>query len=324
MRAGIVRLRTVAFPAAASYIIVIHRAGADRGQELVDVQHASDAPPAGLPAPILAASDDPLSPDDHGRLTRAIRYLERPRLAMRLADYAGQPVNKIMRLLPQATNDRLGRAVQHLILDCLQTAIETLDDAPPGTPATWFSTALGGLTGGIGGLFGLAGQLVELPVTTVVMLRSIADIARHEGEDLSDLEARLACLEVFALGVQRDPRPVEVGYYAARALMARLGCDVTQALLEGRIIDASTPAVTRMVSEIAARFGVAVSERSAAAAVPVIGAVGGAAVNVIFVDHFQRVAQAHFLIRRLERAHGPDTVRRAAQAAKARMTQGRR
>jgi hypothetical protein len=40
------------------------------------------------------------------------------------------------------------------------------------------------------------------------MLRSIADIARSEGEDLSDPEAALSCVEVFALGgpVRRQPR----------------------------------------------------------------------------------------------------------------------
>jgi hypothetical protein len=38
---------------------------------------------------------------------------------------------------------------------------------------------------------------IELPVSTVIMLRSIADIARSEGEDLSD-PRRLPCVQVFA------------------------------------------------------------------------------------------------------------------------------
>ena len=45
-------------------------------------------------------------------------------------------------------------------------------------------------------------------------------------------------------------------------------------------------------------------ERLAAQAVPVIGALGGAVVNYTFIDHFQEVARAHFVVRRLERRYG--------------------
>ncbi|MFY9830342.1 MAG: EcsC family protein, partial [Rhodoplanes sp.] len=62
------------------------------------------------------------------------------------------------------------------------------------------------------------------------------------------------------------------------------------------------------------RFGVVVSERFAASAVPVLGAVGGATVNFVFMNHFQRVAHGHFTIRRLERMYGPATVRRHYEA----------
>jgi EcsC protein family len=41
--------------------------------------------------------------------------------------------------------------------------------------------------------------LRTLPASTVIMLRSIADIACSEGEDMSDPETALACVEVFAL-----------------------------------------------------------------------------------------------------------------------------
>jgi hypothetical protein len=51
-------------------------------------------------------------------------------------------------------------------------------------------------------------------------------------------------------------------------------------------------------------------ERIAASAVPVLGALGGATVNVMFVNHFQRVAFGHFTIRRLERRYGTQAVRR--------------
>ena len=64
-----------------------------------------------------------------------------------------------------------------------------------------------------------------------------------------------------------------------------------------------------MVSEIVSRFGLVVSDKVAASALPILGAVGGATVNVIFMDHFQRVAQAHFSLRRLERTYGAAHIR---------------
>ncbi len=75
--------------------------------------------------------------------------------------------------------------------------------------------------------------------------------------------------------------------------------------------------VTGFVTEVSSRFGIVVSDRVAASAVPVLGALGGAAVNVIFMDHFQRIAQGHFTVRRLERQYDPETIQRQyAQLAK--------
>ena len=64
------------------------------------------------------------------------------------------------------------------------------------------------------------------------------------------------------------------------------------------------------MTEIATRFSVVVSERSAASALPVLGAVGGATVNMLFMNHFQKVARGHFVVRRLERQYGASVVRR--------------
>ena len=67
--------------------------------------------------------------------------------------------------------------------------------------------------------------------------------------------------------------------------------------------------VNGLVTEVAARFGVVVSERAAASAMPVLGALGGATINMIFMDHFQRIALAHFTIRSLERRYGVEIIR---------------
>lgn len=213
--------------------------------------------------------------------------------------------------LPKIANNQLSAIVRSAIMKALDVAIDTLEDEPPPTPATWFSSFLAGVTGGVSGLVGLAALPVELPLTTTFMLRAIAAIARHEGEDLSKIEAQLACLEVFALGSkQRNEQVDNIGYYAARALLGKYTNDIVSFVAERGAVDVSAPVVSSMVSEIVSRFGLVVSDKVAAGALPILGAVGGATVNVIFMDHFQRVAQAHFTLRRLERTYGTATIRR--------------
>ncbi|WP_249158052.1 EcsC family protein [Bradyrhizobium sp. U87765 SZCCT0048] len=250
-----------------------------------------------------------MSAADRAALQLAVKNLENPNFAARLADYAGVPVNRVLGLLPSAANRQIGALVRSAVMKGLDVAIETLEDEPPPAPATWFSSFLAGVTGGVSGLFGFAALPVELPLTTTFMLRAIASIAQHEGEDLSRIEARLACLEVFAFGAKRDAGKVDVGYYAARALIGKYTNDVAAMVVERGAVDASAPVVTSLVSEIVSRFGLVVSDKVAAGALPILGAVGGATVNVIFMDHFQRIAQGHFTLRRLERAYGASQVR---------------
>ena len=65
------------------------------------------------------------------------------------------------------------------------------------------------------------------------------------------------------------------------------------------------------MEKIAARFGVVVSEKFVAQAVPVIGAVAGATLNTMFTAYYQDMARGHFIIKRLESKYGFDTVRLA-------------
>jgi EcsC protein family len=251
-----------------------------------------------------------LPPSQREALRRAVSNLENQDFAAQLADYAGKPIERVMRLLPKAASSRINKAVEVAILNCLNVAISSIEPRSKALPARRTASLLAGISGGVSGFFGLAALPIELPVTTTLMLRSIADIARHHGEDLSKLEARLACVEVFALGAPRNGRRADVGYYAARALLGRLTADATALLLERGAANLAAPVVGGLVSEIATRFSVVVSERSAASAVPVLGAMGGATVNLLFMNHFQRVASGHFAIRRLEREYGPAVVRR--------------
>jgi len=259
-----------------------------------------------------------LAPSHRQALLRAISRLEDQDFAGRLADYAGQPVARALRLMPRFASKRINRAVEIAILNCLKVAIRSIEPQSKRPPAQRASSVLVGLTGGVSGFFGAPALALELPVTTTLMLRAIADIARHHGEDLSKLEARLACIEVFALGAPKSGRPAHLGYYASRAFLGRLTADASALLLERSVANLSAPVVSGLVAEIVARFGLVVSERAAASAVPVLGAVGGATVNVIFMNHFQRVAQGHFVVRRLEREYGPSVVREVYEELSAR------
>jgi hypothetical protein len=256
-------------------------------------------------------------------LQRAVVLLENPNFAARLAEYAGQPIDSILRRMPKAANAGLNRALEAAILQSLNLAIKSIEPTSRRLPSVQRASLLAGITGGISGFFGSAVLAVELPVTTTLMLRAIADLARHNGEDLATLEARLACVEVFALGRDSARKRMDVGYYATRALLNRLTQNVSAMLIERSVARsassaasaASSSVVNSLVSEIVARFGVVVSERAAASAVPMLGALGGATLNVIFMNHFQRIAQGHFTIRRLERRYGPALIQREYEAA---------
>jgi hypothetical protein len=264
-----------------------------------------------------------LPPSHHRALQEAVNNLESQDFAARLADYAGRPITRAMRLMPRAASERINRVVETAILNSLNVAIRSIEPKSTRPPAHRAASVLAGISGGVGGFFGIAALPIELPVTTTLMLRAIADIARHQGEDLSTLEARLACVEVFALGAPETGKRADFGYYASRALISRLAADAAAVFIERGAANLSAPVVSSLVTEIATRFGVVVTERSAASALPVLGAVGGATVNLIFMNHFQRVARGHFAVRRLERHYGQSTVRALYHAHATRRKGGR-
>jgi hypothetical protein len=168
-------------------------------------------------------------------------------------------------------------------------------------------------SGAIGGALGLAALSIELPISTGLILRSIADIAASEGENPTHLETKLACLTVFALGSPKDRRDdaAESGYFAARAALASAVTEAAKHIAQKGIAKGGGPALVRLISLITARFGIVVSEKAAAQLVPVIGAAGGALINTIFIGHYQDMARGHFIVRRLEKVHGAEPVREA-------------
>lgn len=252
-----------------------------------------------------------ISPEDWAALRRAAACLEHPSLAARLTSVLGTPIEEGAKLLPVSWYRRLRQATDAAILRTLDVAVSTLR-AEGVAPSETRHRNLGMATGAIGGYFGLPGLLVELPFTTMLMLRSIAAIAKREGEDLDDPQARLSCVKVFALGGRpASDDAAETGYLGLRMMLAYQFSTVSEAVVERGLAVRQVPAVVNVVRAIAARFGVVVSDKAAFQMVPVFGAIGGAALNTIFMDHFQAMAASHFAVRRLERKYGEAAVRQA-------------
>jgi hypothetical protein len=184
-----------------------------------------------------------------------------------------------------------------------------MKDAPGEESSNMWHKIAVATTGGIGGFFGLPALAVELPISTTIMLRSIADIARSEGETINKIASKIACIEVFALGgLSKSDDASESGYFAIRAALARSVTKAVEYIAQKGLAEESAPALIRLIIQIADRFSIQVSEKAAAQAIPVIGAAGGVLINTLFIDHFQDMARGHFIVRRLERKYGKEIV----------------
>jgi hypothetical protein len=246
---------------------------------------------------------------------QAKALLEHQSFTARLSNRIGAPIEKGLSLLPKGWTQTVQRATQASLQKALDVAISTLGSSRNGRARERFHKLAVGASGGIGGAFGLASLPIELPISTTIMLRSIAAIAREEGHDVTAVDVRLNCLQVFALGSHRPgDDAVNSGYWAVRAGLARALSEATAAIVERGVVEKSAPAVLRLIGALASRFGVVVSEQVAAKAVPIVGAAGGSMVNILFLDHFQNMARGHFIVRRLENRYGHEVVKHLYQS----------
>ncbi len=257
--------------------------------------------------------------EDLAALRDARRVLENPGLAIALANAVGRPVEWALERLPERAAKIVSTSTRAALDRALGVALSTLDARAERAPNDWRHRAAAWASGAAGGALGLVGLPLELPLSTTLMLRSIAENARAQGEDLGAPEARLNCLLVFALGGRaRSDDAAETGYFAVRVAFARTVAEAAEylagAVASKQVAERAAPVLVRLVTKIAARFGVAVQQKLLAQLVPVIGAAGGALVNEVFMRHFQETARGHFTVRRLERKYGAEDVRRAYEA----------
>lgn len=259
----------------------------------------------------LAAEEALLSDADQAALTEAVRVLEHPSLPGRLSVLVGHQIDLAETIVPERLIEAANKAAAAALRVALRTAVATLPQSGGRLSTPRFHTALAALSGAAGGAFGFAALPVELPLSTTIILRSIAEIAREAGETLDDPRAALACLEVFALGGGQDVGPASnSGYLAVRAMLSKSVQQATRVMLQRGFADETAPALVRFLGQVVSRFGIVVSQKLVAQTIPIIGAVTGAAINAAFADHYQSLARAHFAVRRLERTYGADVVAR--------------
>lgn len=248
--------------------------------------------------------------EDLEDLKYARHMLENPGLAAKITGVVGIPVEKAFGFLPAKWSETVQSATRTALEDALKFAVSTMKERAGRESSDLVHKLIVAASGAAGGAFGLPALTLELPVSTAVMLRSIADIARSEGEQIKDPTVRLACLEVFALGgASSREDAAETGYFVIRAALARAVSEAAQYIAERGLGQEGAPPVVRLIARLASRFSVSVSQKVAAQAVPVVGAAGGALINTIFIDHFQSMARGHFIVRRLERTYGPSLVK---------------
>jgi hypothetical protein len=259
---------------------------------------------------------DRLPPPVQEELAEALRSLRRGRgLVVRLADLMGMAVGSAGGLAMRAMIRGMGAGsgtgrVPEKIRGLAEAALARAFDIailglPEGvrlSPGPRATQAVVTLSGAIGGFYGMAGLVPDATFTTLAIMREIARLARDEGEDLTSEAGRQACLEVFLLSPDARLREAtgesDLSYFSARLV------------LQGR-------PVLALLNQAGARYGLVLSDKLALQAVPVLGALCGAAVNHAFLAHYRDLARAHFTLRRLERAYGETRVRAAALAAEA-------
>ncbi|CAK8714541.1 MAG: DUF697 domain-containing protein [Candidatus Electrothrix sp. AW5] len=251
-----------------------------------------------------------ISSRDRTDLERAKALLEKDSAAVKLARRFGDLAESIVRRFPQ----KCQRQVQDACLVGLEKSWEfsltTLaePDVPPESKEQhrWYAI----LSGAVGGV-GIATLFAELPVTTIIMLRAVADIAKSEGEDFYHFNTKIACLQVFALGDDDFAKSSlhTTGYYTSRDLLAQPFDQSAQYIAKKGAAGMGAPFAVQLIAKIIAHYQTWVSARTAAAAIPIAGAVMGAGINVIYLNYLHDKAQGHFIIRRLERKYGPDLVK---------------
>jgi hypothetical protein len=260
--------------------------------------------------------------EDFADLRRAVKLLETPSLTARITDLIGAPVEWAVKKLPSGAQQKIHKAVEAALYKAVTTALRTMDETDTHQEASLKSHTLAALAAGAtGGFFGLPGMVVELPITTTVIMRSIADVARSEGFNISELQTQMQCIAVFGLN-GKQAESADAGYFASRAGLHRFA-DLVGAELGRAAVQATQKAgakvtekeaakwLAELIAKVAARFEIVITEKMAAQAAPIIGAIFGGVLNTLFITFYQNMAKGHFIVSRLTVKYSEEAVEKA-------------
>ncbi|HFR7836905.1 TPA: EcsC family protein [Escherichia coli] len=255
-------------------------------------------------------------------LEKAVKLLEQATITEKMTQMVGKPIDYLMSKLPKGAEAQIYSLVEKALHKAADAALWSLNNEPNREASTKTNKFFAAVSGAVGGTFGFSALAIELPLSTTIMLRSVADIARSEGFDLDKVETKQACLEVFALGgPSESDDAVDTAYYATRSFTAEamqiLSKELSEIATKKASVNAAmnlTPTQTgkwlaTLIEKVATRFGIVITEKTAAQVVPVIGAFAGATLNIMFTDYYQDMARGHFIIKRLEKKYGSEFIK---------------
>jgi EcsC protein family len=260
-------------------------------------------------------------------LGEAAAYLESPSLLMKLADLIGKPLQLVGKIVSAPVVELSNMALRSTMSLAISTGPSTSADQGA-EQDFWETYRSSDWTGfwhrlattakrGAGSAFGLAALGLELPVTTGIMFRSIASIAKDFGEDVRSPEILCECLTVFSFGGPGTGNDaMESTYLISRLAMGRLidqaamymATKSPEAVADALLSKGSASVLVEFLNRIAAEFSLPVCEIFVAQNIPAIGFARGAAINNAFTGHFNNVARYHFGMRRLGRRYGQELV----------------
>ncbi|MCZ5540096.1 EcsC family protein, partial [Escherichia coli] len=85
--------------------------------------------------------------------------------------------------LPKGAEAQIYSLVEKALHKAADAALWSLNNEPNREASTKTNKFFAAVSGAVGGTFGFSALAIELPLSTTIMLRSVADIARSEGFD---------------------------------------------------------------------------------------------------------------------------------------------
>ena len=224
---------------------------------------------------------------------------------MALVNRLGGSLEKQMALVPPGYRSQIEQIVERALTAGYAVA-RRVDHLPDTGHQGRMAAAMA--AGAAGGAGGLATALAELPFTITMILNAIRQEARAAGFDPDTDDIRAECIRVFGAG---SPLAADDGINTS-FLSARL-------TLTG-------PAVQKVIATIAPKLAAALGQKLAAQAVPVLGAISGAALNGAFLGYYRDMARIRFALLGLANRHGAEAVLSAFrdQVEKPRLTGGKK